>query len=145
MTKEKANNIARGIADKIEATTDIDDWAEFWGFTRDDYEEFLDMATKTLEGGGCKDAISRQAVLDMAEDVTDQFGNKHRVVTEGLISMLPPVNPKPKTDVLDKIRTEIKEHADRLKDSLYGDGMRHCIEIIDKYVAEREEEEQYDR
>lgn len=45
----------------------------------------------------CEDAISRQAVLDMAEDITDQFGNKHRVVTEGLISMLPSVNPQPKT------------------------------------------------
>lgn len=39
---------------------------------------------------------------------------------------------------LDKIRAEIKEHADRLKDSLYGDGMRHCIDIIDKYKAESE-------
>ena len=38
--------------------------------------------------------------------------------------------------ILDKIRTEIAEHADRLKDSLYGDGMRHCIDIIDKYKAE---------
>ncbi len=38
-------------------------------------------------------------------------------------------------DVLDKIRAEIKEHADRLKDSLYGDGMRHCVDIIDKYKA----------
>ena len=46
----------------------------------------------------CEDAISRQAVLDMVEDMTDQFGNKHRVVTEGLISMLPPVTPKPKTE-----------------------------------------------
>ena len=36
-------------------------------------------------------------------------------------------------DRMDKIRAEIKEHADRLKDSLYGDGMRHCIDIIDKY------------
>ena len=43
--------------------------------------------------------------------------------------------------VLDKIRVEIKEHADRLKDSLYGDGMRHCIDIIDKYKAESEGKE----
>lgn len=49
MTKEKVENIVRGITDKIEATTDIDDWAEFWGFTRDDYEEFLEMAIKALE------------------------------------------------------------------------------------------------
>lgn len=43
-----------------------------------------------LDREPCEDAVSRQAVLDMAEDMTDQFGNKHRVVTEGLISMLPP-------------------------------------------------------
>lgn len=49
MTKEKAEKIVRGIEDKIEATTDIDDWAEFWGFTRDEYEEFLDMVTKAVE------------------------------------------------------------------------------------------------
>lgn len=48
LTKEKAKNIVRGITDKIEATTDIDAWAEFWGFTRDDYEEFLEMAIKAL-------------------------------------------------------------------------------------------------
>ena len=42
-------------------------------------------------------------------------------------------------DALNEIRAEIKEHADRLKDSLYGDGMRHCLEIIDKYKAGSEE------
>ncbi len=43
-----------------------------------------------------------------------------------------------------RLRAEIKEHADRLKDSLYGDGMRHCIDIIDKYKAEIEQEEDKD-
>lgn len=50
MTKEVAEKIVRGITDKIECNTvDIDDWAEFWGFTREEYEEFLDMAIKVLE------------------------------------------------------------------------------------------------
>ena len=31
---------------------------------------------------------------------------------------------------------EIREHADRLKDSLYGDGLRHALEIIDEHKAE---------
>lgn len=45
MTKEVAEKIVRGITDKIECNTaDIDDWAEFWGFTKEEYEEFLDMA-----------------------------------------------------------------------------------------------------
>ena len=43
-----------------------------------------------------------------------------------------------KQDVLDKIKSEIKEYADKRKDSLYGDGLRHALEIIDKY-REREE------
>ena len=50
MTKEVAKKIVRGITDKIECNTvDIDDWAEFWGFTREEYEEFLDVAIKALE------------------------------------------------------------------------------------------------
>lgn len=54
LREELTKNIVRGITDKIEATTDIDDWAEFWGFTRDDYEEFLD---KTLEQESILDKI----------------------------------------------------------------------------------------
>lgn len=50
MKKEVAEKIVKGITDKIECNTaDIDDWAEFWGFTREEYEEFLDMAVKALE------------------------------------------------------------------------------------------------
>ena len=50
MTKEVAEKIVRGITDKIECNTvDIDDWAEFWGFTREEYEEFLDVSIKALE------------------------------------------------------------------------------------------------
>ena len=50
MTRKIAEKIVKGITDKIECNTaDIDDWAEFWGFTREDYEEFLEMAIKALE------------------------------------------------------------------------------------------------
>ena len=50
MTRKIAEKIIRGITDKIECNTaDIDDWAEFWGFTRDEYEEFLDISIKALE------------------------------------------------------------------------------------------------
>jgi DNA-directed RNA polymerase subunit RPC12/RpoP len=50
MTNEVADKIVRGITDKIECNTvDIDDWAEFWGFTREEYEEFLDTAIKALK------------------------------------------------------------------------------------------------
>lgn len=91
------------------------------------------------------DCISRQAVLDMVEDMTDQFGNKHRVVTEGMINLLPPVTPKSKTDVLDKIRAEI-EHLTITEGG--EDYVRKMVElcslkfkvlqIIDKYMTEKE-------
>ena len=58
MTRKVAEKIARGIADKIECNTaDIDDWAEFWGFTREEYEEFLDLAMKALEQESILDKI----------------------------------------------------------------------------------------
>lgn len=50
MTREKAEKIRRGIEDKIENNTvDMECWAEFWGFTEDEYDEFLDMAIEALE------------------------------------------------------------------------------------------------
>lgn len=65
MTKEKAKNIVRGITDKIETTTvDMDDWAEFWGFTRDEYEEFLDMAIKSLAQETILDKIRERIDLE---------------------------------------------------------------------------------
>lgn len=49
MTIKKAKAIVKGITDKIDCNTvDIDDWAEFWGFTREEYEEFLDMSIKAI-------------------------------------------------------------------------------------------------
>ena len=49
MTIKKAKSIVKGITDKIDCNTvDIDDWAEFWGFTREEYEEFLDMSIKAI-------------------------------------------------------------------------------------------------
>ena len=52
MTKEVAKKIVRAITDKIECNTaDIDEWAEFWGFTREEYKEFLDTAVKAQKRG----------------------------------------------------------------------------------------------
>lgn len=80
MTRTKAEKIRKGIDNKIrKATVDMEWWADFWGFTVDEYEEFLDMAIKALEqiesGRYLKaealkkepseDTISRQAVEEM--------------------------------------------------------------------------------
>lgn len=57
-----------------------------------------EMAIKALqEPSG--DLIRRTDLLDMVEDMTDQFGIKHRVITEGMISLLPSVTPQePQTE-----------------------------------------------
>jgi uncharacterized protein YPO0396 len=83
MTREVAEKIARGIADKIECNTvDIDDWAEFWGFTREEYEEFLDTAVKALEQEAILDKINAEiqklrgcsdGIIDDVEDVIDKY------------------------------------------------------------------------
>lgn len=39
--------------------------------------------------------ISKSDVLDLIEDMTDQFGVEHRVITEGMISLLPSVDIPP--------------------------------------------------
>ena len=94
-----------------------------------------------------EDCISRKAVLDLVEDMTDQFGVEHRVITEGVISMLPPVTPKTKTDVLGKIRAEIEEKARPNEIGGRGNGksIRYglcmALQIIDKYKAESEDKE----
>ena len=101
MTLDEAKSIVRGITDKIEATTDIDDWADFWGFTRDDYEEFLEMPIKLLEQEPCGDAISRQAVQDyIAKYLSQYLYNDVREAVEVIdeyIGELPSVTPQPKT------------------------------------------------
>ena len=64
MTKKVAEKIKRGIIDKIECNTaDIDDWAKFWGFTREEYEDFLDIAIKALEQQPILDKI-RAEIMD---------------------------------------------------------------------------------
>lgn len=65
MTKKIAEKIVRGIKDKIEANTvDMDDWAKFWGFTVDEYEDFLDMAIKALSQEPCEDCLANEPCED---------------------------------------------------------------------------------
>lgn len=68
MTKEVAQKIVKGITDKIECNTaDIDDWAEFWGFTKEEYEEFLDMAIVELE----KPVIIEKVIEDIKAELSN--------------------------------------------------------------------------
>ena len=95
-----------------------------------------------------EDCISRKEALDLVEDMTDQFGVGHRVITEGVISMLPPVTPKPKTDALDKIRAEIEQVKSIMNEEIinhdrkdlinFVNGLNQSLTIIDKYKTETE-------
>lgn len=96
MTKAKAEKIKRGIDDKISCNTvDMEEWAEFWGFTEDEYDEFLDMAVQALEqqlvldkiraeieqieiNGYIRDVECFRAGVDAALNVI----NKHKVENE---------------------------------------------------------------
>ena len=105
--------------------------------------EALDMGIKALEQQPSGDAISRQAVLNTLDYIDktldeDRTVEKYKEMLKECYEVLPSVTSQ-QTSTLDKIREEISEHADKLKDSLYGDVMRHCIEIIDEYIAESEE------
>ncbi len=103
MTKEVAEKIVSGITDKIECNTaDIDDWAEFWGFTREEYEEFLNMAIKALEQTEpekCGDCISRERLYN--ECLKIQCNKKERYFdiddVRKLIVKAPSVEPERKT------------------------------------------------
>ena len=100
MKKEVAKKIVRGITDKIECNTvDIDDWAEFWGFTREEYEDFLDMAIKALDQQPCEDCVSREAVEKITWE-EPSYTDALNVLTEvrEKIRQLPSVTPKAESE-----------------------------------------------
>ena len=96
MTRTKAEKIRRGIEDKISCNTvDMEEWAEFWGFSEDEYDEFLDMTVQALEqqpvldkiraeieqieiNGYIRDVECFRAGIDAALNVI----NKHKVENE---------------------------------------------------------------
>ena len=107
----------------------------------------LDFAVKTLEQEPCEDAISRQAAIEIARSniyynkKEDEYARELLQKTMAEISSLPPVTPKPKTDVFNKIRAEIKEVQTYKmfegEDTVYVE-RNDVLAIIDKYKAESE-------
>ena len=97
----------------------------------------------------CGDCISRKALLEEIENEIKAGNYEECYEVDDIIECIKyadSVQPKPKTDVLDKIRAEIEEetdrdnHADEYCDGYY-DGMRNALAIIDKYKAESEPQE----
>ena len=103
--------------------------------------EAYKMAIKALEQEPCEDAISREAVI---KAINDNIGFSVHPLYRA-IKELPPVQPQPKSDVLDKIRAEIEQKAKPYEIGGRGNGksIRYglcmALEIIDKYTAESEE------
>ena len=94
MTREEAYN----RIDAIIAKHEIDD--EYVTITSAKDYDALRLARKLLEQEPCEDAISRQAVIDMATTIqTDDFSGNEiiEVVDIDDVKGLPPVTPQPKT------------------------------------------------
>ena len=111
-------------------------------------KEALVMAIKALEQEPCEDTIDRQAAIEALSTITMYKGSIPFDTAVMRIEQLPSVQPKPKTDVLDKIRAEI-ESIER-----YGTVNGHDIwlrtpeeikkevlKILDKYKTESEDKE----
>ena len=117
------------------------------------YDTLKRMLDKLTEP--CGDCISRKALLEEIENGI-KAGNYEEGYEEyphindmddiiECIKYADSVQPKPKTDVLDKIRAEIEDLADA---DAYGDyqqgfsyGLMRAIQIIDKCKAESEDKE----
>lgn len=125
--------------------------------------EALEMAIKSLEQEPCEDAISRQSVLEIfgyvmsywkehaidvePHEIEDAIIEQYEFTAKELIE-LPSVTPKPKTDVLGKIRAEIEnkivkrprlDFKDMERDR--NDAFLEVLDIIDKYKVESEDKE----
>ena len=123
-----------------------------WTVTTEAYKS-LQFAIKALEQKPCDDCISRvearkhiyqrlyESALNnvgyecKAEDVFMDIAD-NRLST--WISEIPSIHPKSKTDVLDKIRTEIHATAEFHEDGNYYLRDEWIDEIFDKYKAEKE-------
>lgn len=111
-----------------------------------DIIEVSKIISKGIPLEECEDCISRAEAIEINKKYHGKMPNdiNHQIWEE--INALPSVQPKPKTDVLDKIRAEIEEKkSDILSDTLSDmdcgiiTGLEWAIDIIDKYKAESED------
>ena len=80
-------------------------------------EEIIKETVESVWGKPCDDAISREAVDKLVNELAEAISDERCWISRGRdtatimqeILDLPSVQPKPKTDVLDKIRAEIEE------------------------------------
>lgn len=100
-----------------------------------------DLAINALrEQEPCEDCISRKAVMAIAKEECETAIIPYKRFVNG-VNSLPPVTPKPKTDVLDKIKAEIESHIIDSNGLDFNSALCIAIEIIDKYKTESEDKE----
>lgn len=121
----------------------------------DDLSHMLD---ELIQSNSDEDYISRKALLEEIEngikagnyeegyEEYPHINNMNDIIE--CIKYADSIQPKPKTDVLDKIRAEIEQKkSDILSDTLSDmdcgiiTGLEWAIEFIDKYKAESEPQE----
>ena len=108
--------------------------------------EALKKAIKALEQQPCEDCISRKLLSDnICEGIScnecsfNEIDGESGCLLQKRLDELPSVQPKPKTDVLDKIRAEIHATAEMHEDGNYYLRDEWIDEIFDNYKAESEE------
>lgn len=109
-------------------------------------EEVCNLAIKALEQEPCEDCISRQAVKELYY--------KDGYIDFRKICELPPVNPQPNTDVLEKQMSGSENSLHKVKDTLKGvidamtiysqwdegyvAGIESAVDTINRYLGEEE-------
>lgn len=147
MTREESIDRLRKISEKTPIRTNGDDLLAITMAIQALSQEPCDDATlKDIFCMGCEykeqepcDCISREAVMEYIKNCTIDLGyeNGTNMVLDAISSM-PSIQPKPKTDVLDKIRDEIEQKIPNVEYDI-GNGLAIAISIIDKYTKGEQE------
>ena len=111
--------------------------------------DYLNHLIEVLEQEPCEDCISRQAVLDAIEDDNRNgnyscfASNNDAECFKDVIRSLSSVTPKPKTDVLDKIRAVvIRWQTDTWTDNLSYECMCKIADILPVKIRNESEEQE---
>lgn len=106
-------------------------------------EELIKDTVASIWGEPCEDAVSREAVINYICEGKECYKEDckgklyKRCIDLQWVYNLPSVTPQ--TDILDTIRAQIVDRAQRTMNDNRASGMWTCVNIIDKYRAESEE------
>lgn len=119
------------ITDEVNGTVNIEVSLDWW----------------KKQSNSDEDCISRAKLIDKTikrNSIWIKITDSRGMNLQEIIDELPSIQPKPKTDVLDKIRIEIEQTSkdyEKFGDYRYVDGLWMALGIIDKHKAESEDKE----